>query len=81
MRSSVRGKGGWGDAGDSETFRGKEGEDRGRGLREVEFEIQEKGYQIRATNSLQTKVDELRALALVAGADTSAVNTIFNRPL
>ena len=48
---------------------------------EVEFEIQEKGYQIRATNSLQTKVDELRALALVAGADTSAVNTIFNRPL
>jgi hypothetical protein len=48
---------------------------------ELEYEIEEKGYQIRATNSLQTKVDDLKALALNAGADASAIKTILDRPL
>ena len=48
---------------------------------EAEYEIQEKSYQIRATNSLQTKVDEMRTLALAASADASAIKAIFDRPL
>ena len=39
------------------------------------------GRQIRATNSLQTKVDELAALALAAGADGETIRAIKLRPL
>jgi len=47
----------------------------------LEYEYQEKGFQIRATNSLQTKVDELASLALAAGADAETIRAIKLRPL
>ena len=50
-------------------------------LDEVEFEVQEKAFQIRATNSLQTKVDKLAALALAAGTDPAAVKAVTDSPL
>ena len=50
-------------------------------LEELDDEIEERGYQIRATNALQTKVDELADLALRAGADPTAVAAIRYRTL
>ena len=38
------------------------------------------GYQVRTTNALQTKIDELAALALAKGADLADVNAIKDRP-
>ena len=38
------------------------------------------GYQVRFTDALQTKIDELAALAKESGADAAAVDAIKNRP-
>ena len=38
------------------------------------------GYQVRFTDALQTKIDELAALAKANGADAAAVDAIKNRP-
>ena len=49
--------------------------------KEQEEEVKYEMNQIRATNSLPTKVDELKTLALAAGADASDVQVILNCPL
>ena len=38
------------------------------------------GYQVRFTNALQTKIDELAALAKANGVDAAAVDAIKNGP-
>ena len=38
------------------------------------------GYQVRFTDALQTKIDELAALAKANGVDAAAVDAIKNRP-
>ena len=38
------------------------------------------GYQIRTTNALHSKIDDLIALALASGADPAAVCAIRDRP-
>jgi hypothetical protein len=38
------------------------------------------GYQVRTTDALMTKIDELAALARASGADAAAVNAIRDRP-
>ena len=48
---------------------------------ELEDEKEERGYQIRATNATQTKVDLLADLALRAGADPTEVSNIKQRSL
>jgi histone H2A len=48
-------------------------------VEEVEDEREERGYQVRFTDSWQSKFDEVAAIACAAGADTKAIADIRER--
>ena len=55
-------------------------EEKKEALEEKEDAQETLGYQVRTTDALMTKIDELAALALKSGADPAAVNAIRDRP-
>lgn len=55
-------------------------EEKKEALEEKEDAQETLGYQVRTTNALHSKIDDLIALALESGADPAAVNAIRDRP-
>ena len=55
-------------------------EEKKEALEEKEDAQETLGYQVRTTDALMTKIDELAALARASGADPAAVNAIRDRP-
>ena len=55
-------------------------EEKKEALEEKEDAQETLGYQVRTTNALHSKIDDLIALALESGADPAAVSAIRDRP-